>query len=91
MREVSSGLTGRYTKFGPTTHGQSRFEEGSDFIGNGGASYTYDVFTPRTDLDGQTITISEIGNDYNVSNNATLPAVYKMERLTPLVSINLST
>lgn len=81
LREVSSGLTGRYSKFGPTTHGQSRFEEGSDFIGNGGASYTYDVFTPRTDLDGQTITISEIGNDYNVSNNATLPAVYKMEAI----------
>ena len=43
-------------------------------------SYTYDVFTPRTDLDGQTITISEIGNDYNVSNNFTLGVVYKMER-----------
>lgn len=81
LREVSSGLTGRYSKFGPTTHGQSRFEEGSDFIGNGGASYTYDVFTPRTDLDGQTITISEIGNDYNVSNNTTLPAVYRMEAI----------
>ena len=52
LREVSSGLTGRYTKFGPTTHGQSRFEEGSDFIGNGGSSYTYDVFTPLTSLDG---------------------------------------
>ena len=57
------------------THGQSRFEEGSDFIGNEEPSYTYDVFTPRTDLDGQTITISRIGNDYNVSNNATLPGI----------------
>ena len=81
LREVSTGKTGRYEKFGPTTHGQSRFKEGTDFIGNGGSTYTYDVFTPLNNLDGQTITISEIGNDYNVSNNATLPAIYKMEAI----------
>ena len=81
LKEVSSGNIGRYTKFGPTTHGESRFHEGTDFIGNGGASYTYDVFTPNSSLDGQTITISEIGNDYNVSNVTNLPAVYKMEAI----------
>ena len=91
LREVSTGKTGRYEKFGPTTHGQSRFKEGTDFIGNGGSTYTYDVFTPLNNLDGQTITISEIGNDYNVSNNATLPAIYKMEAIDVRVSTNLST